>query len=90
MCVLPGLCGYTALTQDRPCLQRRLYTSPAAGQPSGAALTPPGGMSANSRWKETRSLYKWVVVWCTRRTAGPGSHGEASWFVEKEKEVMSW
>lgn len=76
----PGLCGCTASTQDRPCPQRRLYTSLGAGQPLGAASGPPWGTSAGSHWKGTQSRYKWAFVWCTRRTAGPGSHGEASWF----------
>lgn len=79
----PGLCGCTAESQGRPCLQRRLYTSLGAGQGSGAASGPPWGTSAGSRWRGTRSLYKWAFVWCTRRTAGPGSRGEASWFEQK-------
>ena len=79
----PGLCGCTAESQGRPCLQRRLYTSLGAGRGSGAASGPPWGTSAGSRWRGTRSLYKWAFVWCTRRTAGPGSRGEASWFEQK-------
>lgn len=87
LCLWPGLCGCTAGTRDRPCPQRRLYTSPGAGPLSGAASGLPSGTSAGSRWEGTQSLCKWVSAWCTRRTAGPGFHGEASWFKQKEKEV---
>lgn len=88
-CLSPGLCGCTAWTQDRPCPQRRLYTSRAAGPQSGAALVPPWGKSTSSHWKGTLSRYKWAFVWYKRRTAAPGSRDEASWFELKEKEVMS-
>lgn len=89
LCVSPGLCGCTALTQDRPCPQRRLYTSLGAGRLSGAASGPPWGNSAGSHSKGTRSLCKWVSVWCRRHTAGPGSHGEASWFENKRRRKLS-
>lgn len=83
----PGLCGCTAATQDRPCLQRRLYTSLGAELLSGAVSSPPWGKSADIHLKGTQSLYKWVFVWCRHHTAEPGSHDGASWFMKKEKEV---
>lgn len=86
MLLSPGLCGGTDWTRDRPCPQRRLCTSPAAGWPSGAGPFPLSGMSADSRWKGTRSQYKWASVWCKRRTTAPGSHVEDAWFEEKESE----
>lgn len=90
LCLSPGLCGCTAGTQDRPCPRRRLYTSLGAGQRLGAESGLPLGTSAGSHWKGTQSRYKWASVWCTRRTAGPGFYGEASWFKQKQKEVKCW
>lgn len=57
-CLSPGLCGCTGVTRGRPCPQRHLYTSLAAGCLLGAASGPPWGMWGGSRLQGTRSLYK--------------------------------
>lgn len=80
LCLLPGLCGCTAWSQDTPCPLPRLCTSQVAGLALDAVSGPLSGMSAGSHLQGTQSLCKLVFVWCRRHTAVPGSHGEASWF----------